>query len=453
MMMFRSVLFVSSVSIVYGFLLNNNINPNPQISGQQTGANNQVLTITEFYDAKTILQNKIDDVRHETETARHETEDLRHDVDSKLSLVTSQLQQMFSAFQQQLTKDLGQYETNRSQDMERKYTELARNHTQLQENFNVMKYNFGQLQQNCNAMKDKYQNQTIELLSLKNNVVHLSDRVDDISQCKNKTMELEKAIVELKVLKSIQPLRDFSVLKQQVQTITSQTHVLSINDRARSEDFRALHNLTVNSMNQISTRLNEQNISTEARFQNTDSRHNASFATLIKDVHKSEFRQNATLISIVNSLENNLTLTIGNVQQAVSKINNRVAVTACSSSGDTKSSGYVVKFDDVRAIVGVKNISSFRTSGQFTSEVEGLYLVSVWIDTTTNYGHFQIYKNQMIIGSTVFNYISTSATVQTTGTAVVAVELQIGDTVRIQTAKSMYIAHSKESCFTIAKLN
>lgn len=322
MMMFRSVVFVSSVSIVYGFLLNNNINPNSQTSGQQTGANNQVLTLTEFYDAKTKLQNKIDE-------GRHETEDLRHDMDSKLALMTSQLQQMFSGFQQQLTKDLGQYETNKSQDFEGKYTKLVRNHTQLQQNFDVMKYNFGQLQQNFNELKGKYQNQTIELLSMKNNAVHLSNRVDDLSQFKNKTIELEKAVGQLKVLKSIQPLRDFSVLQQQVQTITSQTHVLSINDRARSEDFRALYNMTVNSMSQMSTRLNEQNISTETLFQNTYSRHNASLAKLIRDVHKSELRQNATVISIVNSLENNLTLTIGNVQQAVSKINNRGKLIEC----------------------------------------------------------------------------------------------------------------------------
>lgn len=81
--------------------------------------------------------------------------------------------------------------------------------------------------------------------------------------------------------------------------------------------------MTVNSMSQMSTRLNEQNMSTEARFQNTDSRHNTSLVTLIKQVHDSEVRQNATLYAKVKSLGNNLTLTIGNVQQAVSKINNR----------------------------------------------------------------------------------------------------------------------------------
>ncbi|CAG2197572.1 unnamed protein product [Mytilus edulis] len=313
MMMFGSVMFFSFISLVQGFLLNNNINPT---IGQHVGGNSQVLTLTEFYDAKTKLQNKIDE-------GRHETEDLRHDVDSKLALMTSQLQQMFYGFQKQLTKDLGQCETNKSQDFEGKYTELVRNHTQLQQNFDVIKYNFGQLQQNFNDLKDKYQNQTIELLSMKNNAVHLSNRIDDLSQFKNKTIELEKAVGQLKVLKSIQPLHDFSVLQQQVQTVASQTHVLSINERARSEDFRALYNMTVNSMSQMSTRLNEQNMSTEARLQNTDVRQNASIVTLIKQVHDFEERQNASLFAKVKSLGNNLTLTIGNVQRAVSKINNR----------------------------------------------------------------------------------------------------------------------------------
>lgn len=101
----------------------------------------------------------------------------------------------------------------------------------------------------------------------------------------------------------------------------------------------------------------------------------------------------------------------------------------------------------------MNNIASLRTSGKFTNEVKGLYLISAWIHTSTNYGCFHIFKNQMVIGSTVFNYISNSLTIEHTGTAVVAVELQIGDSVRIQTGKSMYIHSSGHSCFTIAKLN
>lgn len=129
-----------------------------------------------------------------------------------------------------------------------------------------------------------------------------------------------------------------------------------------------------------------------------------------------------------------------------------VAMTACVSTCTSQSTGHNVKFDDVRTQVGINNIASFRTSGQFTSEVRGLYLVSAWIHTTTNYGYFHIYKNQIIIGSIIFNYISTSGNIENTGTAVVAVELDIGDTVRVQTGRTMYI-RSLQSCFTIAKLN
>ncbi|VDI25900.1 Hypothetical predicted protein [Mytilus galloprovincialis] len=89
----------------------------------------------------------------------------------------------------------------------------------------------------------------------------------------------------------------------------------------------------------------------------------------------------------------------------------KVAMTACVSSGGVKGSGTVVKFGDVRTQVGINNIASFRTSGQFTNAATG-----------------------------------------STATAVVAVELQIGDTVRIQTDRSMSIT-AKLSGFTIAKLN
>lgn len=128
-------------------------------------------------------------------------------------------------------------------------------------------------------------------------------------------------------------------------------------------------------------------------------------------------------------------------------------MTACISSTVTKPAGYIVKFDDLRTSVGVKNITPFRTTGKFTTEVEGLYLVSASIHTTTTFGYYHIYKNDIIIVTNIFNYIATSDTIETTGTIVAAVELQVGDTVRIQTVHSMTIYDGERSCLTIAKLN
>lgn len=131
-----------------------------------------------------------------------------------------------------------------------------------------------------------------------------------------------------------------------------------------------------------------------------------------------------------------------------------VAMTACvSSSGGSKPSGSIVKFDEVKTSVGVNNISSFRTSGKFNCEIDGLYLISAFIDTNSNYGYYHVYKNGITIGTTVFNYISSSDSIENTGTAVVTVELDIGDTVRIQTGRSMNVVSGLRSCFTIAKLN
>lgn len=124
-------------------------------------------------------------------------------------------------------------------------------------------------------------------------------------------------------------------------------------------------------------------------------------------------------------------------------------MTACVSSDVTSPNGSFVKFDDVRTTVGVKNITSFLKSGQFTCEVEGLYLISAFI-------HYHIYKNEIIFVSNFFNFITTSGDIGgsgNTGTAVVAVALDIGDTVKIQTANSMYVVSDKRSCITIAKLN
>lgn len=76
-------------------------------------------------------------------------------------------------------------------------------------------------------------------------------------------------------------------------------------------------------MSQMSMRLNEQKMSTEARFKNTDVRQNTSLVTLINQLRDSEVRQNSDFNAKVKSVGNNLKLTIGNVQQAVNTINNR----------------------------------------------------------------------------------------------------------------------------------
>lgn len=70
-----------------------------------------------------------------------------------------------------------------------------------------------------------------------------------------------------------------------------------------------------------------------------------------------------------------------------------VAITACQAGDQAPSSGYIVKFGNVKTNIGINGISIFKSSGKFKCEYEGLYSISVSLtayNTLINYG---IYLN------------------------------------------------------------
>ncbi|CAG2240768.1 unnamed protein product [Mytilus edulis] len=213
-------------------------------------------------------------------------------------------------------------------------------------------------------------------------------------------------------LKNIQPLVDLSSLKTQVQSVSSEIHALSVNDRARSEDFRALYNMSL---------ISESH--TKLRFSQMETNHNVSLARIQQALNDSEIHQ----IARVNT-------SITKLQQQMNNTKARVGITACVRFPTSFSDGSVVRFDNVRTNRSISNVSSFRNSGKFTSESEGLYLVSSWILSDTNSAEFAIYCNGNSLASAYIKYIAGGYNIGT-ATAVVVVELKVGDTVWVQTVQ------------------
>ncbi|CAC5425115.1 unnamed protein product [Mytilus coruscus] len=171
----RHIFVLVVFPLAFGFLLDTR---NPQNSSSQ------FITASEFFAAKSGLQNGI--------------EENRHDVDRKLLLLTSQVQQMFDSLQQQIP----QKDTNRSDEKVQKYKELSENYTALQKRFDLLQAN--QISQ-----------------------------LNEISQCKDKVNEHNMEISALMNLKNIQPLNDLSSFKTHVQSVTSTIHALSVSHHAR----------------------------------------------------------------------------------------------------------------------------------------------------------------------------------------------------------------------------
>lgn len=127
-----------------------------------------------------------------------------------------------------------------------------------------------------------------------------------------------------------------------------------------------------------------------------------------------------------------------------------VALTTCLSSDIQTSSKDVLKFPDVKTFEGINNLPAFKTTGLFTCEQTGLYLISVTIVTHTP-GVFSIYHNNaFIIKAYTYNKVGNRET-DHISTAVSAVVLNVGDSISVRTQDALYI-HAYYTCMTIIKI-
>lgn len=122
-----------------------------------------------------------------------------------------------------------------------------------------------------------------------------------------------------------------------------------------------------------------------------------------------------------------------------------VAVTSCVSSGTYHNTGTLIKFDDVRTSIGIKNLSAFINSAKFSCEVDGLYHISVNIATQTSGSTYSLYKNNTEL---ITAYDDGGGHAQTSS-SVVVVEMNVGDTISVISKLKMY-TYAYWSCITIA---
>ncbi|XP_071177278.1 uncharacterized protein [Mytilus edulis] len=408
---------------VHGFLLDKSQNANGQL-----GTSNQYVTALEFLD--------------ETKSRHQEDEQIRHYVDKSLAVLSSQLEHKFNILEMKLVKCANQSDSNSSfESMELKYVELERKYNQLQTENKV-------LQTEQNLMENE-----LRLL-------------------RNKIGEMSSDFKIFKQLGSIKPLQEIQSLQQAVQTVSAQTHSLSVNERARSQDFVALYNMTIDSkrvMNELNTSTSSllRNLETKTSNQlsNLEYRQNTTAADIssklknletktYKQLIRIEQSQNSTAADIITRMEAKETsdiLTMTMVQKQINNNAERVAMTAHPSTSGTVA-GTIIKFDDVKFSLGVTNLASYNNIGKFTCEHdhEGLYLISASVMSYTNHAFFYIYLNGNSISET---YIGDhSATYIHTGAVTVTQKLKLNDQVWLYAPGSWYLFGGLYSTLTIIKI-
>ena len=120
-----------------------------------------------------------------------------------------------------------------------------------------------------------------------------------------------------------------------------------------------------------------------------------------------------------------------------------VALKTCKSA-DAKNG--VIQFTDVKISNGIHNTDSIKTSGIFTCENPGLYLISVYIVTNAKQGSYYVHKNTVTIAD---GFSSLTDHYETTSVSVIE-HLTVND--RISVTGDMYVYSNYESCLTILQI-
>ena len=115
------------------------------------------------------------------------------------------------------------------------------------------------------------------------------------------------------------------------------------------------------------------------------------------------------------------------------------------------SDGQVIKFTEVMTNYGISNLSSYRSSGKFTCEIEGLYIFTSSIYGSSGSSYFGAYHNGREITRTVATYHTIQTDAYSSGTTVAAVQLQPGDTIWVQSLHA-FNTNPYYNCQTIVRI-
>ncbi|CAC5421380.1 COL10A [Mytilus coruscus] len=132
------------------------------------------------------------------------------------------------------------------------------------------------------------------------------------------------------------------------------------------------------------------------------------------------------------------------VESDVKRTTKRVAMTAHPSKSETVKNT-IMKFDDVKYSVGITNLSSYKTTGKFTFEHKGLYLISASSDV-----RYYIKLNETIIS---YTYIGQHGGGQVfAGAVTVTRKLNPNDQVWLYAPGSWFLYSGLHSRLTIIKI-
>lgn len=96
----------------------------------------------------------------------------------------------------------------------------------------------------------------------------------------------------------------------------------------------------------------------------------------------------------------------------------------------------IIQFDDVKFSVGIKNISTFKRSGNFVCEKEGVYLIAVTVSAKDSHANFCVRRdNTSPVACARIG--QPSGADYHSGASVIAQPLHVNDTIYVDTDYSI----------------
>lgn len=188
-----------------------------------------------------------------------------------------------------------------------------------------------------------------------------------------------------------------------------------------------------------------------AMFDDFSNRQTVAYDSLRKNIDEVDQSQKLTETAMKKQLEkyeieNNMK--IDGLLQRDPQINEKVGLTTCVSVDGFVDDHTLIRMDEVRTHVGIVDLAAVRNGGRFTCEKDGLYQISVIMNSPTSNAQFSVKVN----GNTVSTLRLSSDNNINSATSVVAADLQTGDIVWAQ-AESRFHVYFHWSCMTVVKVN
>ncbi|VDI63221.1 Hypothetical predicted protein [Mytilus galloprovincialis] len=112
-------------------------------------------------------------------------------------------------------------------------------------------------------------------------------------------------------------------------------------------------------------------------------------STMQLSLHQEQNRFNKSFDKIVENFQVRFNKSL----QEIALNQQKDALTACHS-GSRVSGGTVVHFPNIKTIIGITDLSAYKSTGKFVCTVAGLYHVSAVMMSNTNGQYYNIYKKQ-----------------------------------------------------------